>query len=174
MSEQPVTVAFLQNQWFKNPDKIRGMYEGHAAKIGLYPARARLNELFLFYRSLTGRRLKAAFGDEACRQIVWEEASAVVGGVSSSAYPADPTHMIAVIQHHQPSVVLTFGKIANDGINAVMQLVHRDRLACPKFMILCAPHPAARHASVPFELKATAFAWRTWVDKNFVASMPVR
>jgi len=82
-------VAFLQNQWFKNPAKIAEIYARHDTPEG----RVKLNARFLFYRSLTGKRLLDAFGRYVCERIIWEEASREVGSISSHCPPADPAHI---------------------------------------------------------------------------------
>jgi hypothetical protein len=108
-----VIVAFLQNQWFKEPDKIRAMYARNPEK------REALNKRFLFYKSLTGKRLKLAFGEELCNSIIWEECSREIGGKSSASFPADLDHMRAVIEKHQPSLMLAFGGIAREAVPKV-------------------------------------------------------
>jgi hypothetical protein len=136
-------VAFLQNQWFKNPEKIAKMY----ARTGTTPeGRAQLNRIFLFYKSLTGKRIKAAFGQDACREIIWEEASREIAGESDGSFPADTSHIKAVIQHFEPDAILCFGKIVSDAVRVLM----------PRIPVIYGPHPAARHATVTAELRAMA------------------
>ena len=137
-------VAFLQNQWFKNPERVALLYAQHANDPG---RRAKLNARFLFYRSVTGKRLLNALGQDACDAIVWEEASREVGSVSSHCPPADPQHIRAVIEHFKPSIVLAFGRIAQAGVLEANQI--SEGVA---FKLLCGPHPAARHPSASTEL----------------------
>lgn len=61
-------VAFLQNSWFpaKSIATVKRAYEGRPTPEG----RARLTRAYLFFRCLTGRRLKAAFGEELCDSII--------------------------------------------------------------------------------------------------------
>jgi hypothetical protein len=144
--EEVMILAILQNQWFKEPERVAKMY----AREPTPERRAALNRAFLFYKSLTGRRIKAAFGDELCRKIVWEEASKKVAGKSDGVFPADLEHIAAMINHFKPSVVLTFGKVAADGLLKTMPILTHE------FEIIGGPHPAARHATVMTELHEMA------------------
>jgi len=141
----PNIVAFLQNQWFREPDrasKILALYENRKPEEG----REQFIRDFLFFGCLTGKRLRAAFGEELCGEIVWEEVSPKLGGKASSVFPADRQHIRRVIAKHQPGLVIAFGKVAADGIG--------DLVDVP---ILYAPHPAARGpATVPLLLETAA------------------
>lgn len=135
-------VGILQNQWFKNPAKIKQII---AEKELEYPnAREFYIATFLFWGCLTGRRLRATLGEDYCNEIVWEECSKEIGGCASSKFPADIQHIKQVIAKHKPTVVIAFGQLAKD---ALMQL-HTD-----KFTLLLAPHPAARQSDVVTQLR---------------------
>src|SRR6266568_1090430 len=106
-------VAFMQNQWFRNPHKAREIFDKHSNK------REELIARFLFAgRGLSGRRLQAAFGD-LCDQIVWEESSTNFGGESSSLFPADMAHIKRVLEKHKPDIVLAFGKVASNALQVL-------------------------------------------------------
>jgi hypothetical protein len=143
-------VAFLQNMWFKDPERMKAQLAGT-----FKGDRAEFIRTWLFWSCLTGKRLRNAFGEELCDAITWEEASAEIGGRSSSAFPADPAHMRDVIERHRPNVVMAFGKIAQEGFFAVMS---NAPLLGPRYPIhlIVAPHPAARHGSVVRELASAA------------------
>jgi hypothetical protein len=128
-------LAILQNQWFKDPDAVRAMYARRPEM------RQELLRRFLFMGCLTGRRLRAAFGEETCRRIVWEEASPEIGGESRAAFRADPAHILAAVEAHRPEVVLAFGKIASDAVTGLG--------LGPGVLVLCGPHPAARRNPMP-------------------------
>jgi hypothetical protein len=128
----PAILAFLQNQWFKDPDGVRKIYERHPE------ARNDLIGRFLFMGCLTGRRLQAVFGVDLCRQIVWEEVSPLIGGVSSSAFPPDEKHIAAAVDKFQPKIILCFGKVAADGLKSF-----------DHSKIIYGPHPAARQNPLP-------------------------
>lgn len=121
-------VAFLQNQWFKDPEGVKAMFAEHPER------RERYIEAFLFMGCLTGRRLKSVFGEDLCDGIIWEEASREVGGKSQSLFAADRQHMMAVIRKHNPTVILCFGKIAAEGVKSLP-------IEIP---VIYGPHPAAR------------------------------
>jgi hypothetical protein len=146
-------VAFLQNQWFRDPDRVRALYARHAANLA---DRCVLNARFLFYRSRTGQNLTAAFGD-LCDQIVWAEASPQIGGQSSSVFPADVPHMRAVLEHFQPRIVLGFGVVAARPLRAL-------REAGASWDLVVAPHPTARGAFTQCELEIAARRLRELLD----------
>ena len=83
-------VAILQNQWFKNPESAKRIYERHAADR-VHCAKFRAAALFM--GCLTGRRIRQAFGEDMRHVIAYEEASPEIGGTASSAFPADPEHI---------------------------------------------------------------------------------
>lgn len=140
-------VAFLQCQWFRDPNAVRAIYARRGSNLD---KRAKLNARFLFRESLTGRRLTEAFGSR-CRAIIWEEVSTQIGGGSSAVFPADLEHMCAVLNHHRPSVVLAFGKIAADA----MRRIECDGADRP-YAAIAGPHPAARYVGIVSDLKLMA------------------
>jgi hypothetical protein len=127
-------LAILQNQWFKDPEGVKKMYEEHPER------RNRYIEAFLFMGCLSGKRLEKAFGQELCGKIIWEEASPQIAGFASAVFPADPDHICKALIDHKPQMVLTFGKIATDGFQAALKL-HPEPI---KFYHLSGPHPAAK------------------------------
>jgi hypothetical protein len=141
-------LAFLQNQWFKNPERAAAIY---ARRPEL---RRKLNARFLFAGCLTGRRLRMSLGDDLCREIEWEEVSKEVAGESSGAFPPDPKHVAAVLEEVKPDVVLLFGKIAEEIEHMV---------PCK---VIKAPHPAARGKEIPGRLDAAAEELRIWLEGN--------
>lgn len=158
---KPRVVAFLQNQWFKNPDAARRTYQQHAGDN--LECQARLHAMFLFMGCLTGRRIKKVFGD-AVDWIVWENVSKEIGGQSSSAFPADPAHMVRVIEHYKPKIVLAFGRIAKDALLNLGDSKHLFAAPVP-FTLIVGPHPAARGAEVPDQIRVMAENFRVAVEK---------
>jgi len=122
-------LAFLQNQWFHDPDHVRSILKRHPE------ARRRIVRYSLFCGCKTGRTLKTALGEEWCRKIVWEEASPQIGGRASSSFPADPGHILTAIEQEKPTVIIALGQIASEAITS---------LALPGITILTGPHPTAR------------------------------
>lgn len=137
MRNNIVILAFLQNMWFKDPDKARAVFARNPTR------RNQLIGTYLFMGCLTGRRLEAVFGD-ICDEIIWEEISPDIGGKSSTAFPADPLHIKASIVLHNPNVILVFGKIAEDAI--------RNGDCIPELYqpitVIYGPHPAARSGAI--------------------------
>lgn len=130
-------LAVLQNQWFREPDKVRAILQRTPQ------ARRRIITYSLFAGCRTGQVLKAVFGDR-CRDIVWEEASPEIGGKASSCFPADHAHLRAVMEDVKPDVVLAFGRIAS---SALVQLV-------PTGKLIVGPHPTARGDDVLARLRS--------------------
>jgi hypothetical protein len=126
-------LAILQNQWFKNPEIAERMYARRPDLRNEYIRR------FLFMGCRTGQVLQQVFGEDLCRQIVWEEASPKIAGMSSGVFPADPEHIRKAIDRHKPDVILCFGKVARDGVKAL-------DLSIP---VHCGPHPTARQNPLP-------------------------
>lgn len=138
-------LGILQNQWFKNPAKIKQMI---AEKELEYPnAREFYIATFLFWGCLTGRRLRATLGEDYCNEIVWEECSKEIGGCASARFPADIQHLQRVIDKHKPTHVIAFGQLAKD---ALMQLYESGR---GDYVLFIAPHPAARQSDVTAQLR---------------------
>ncbi len=134
-------VAFLQNQWFKDPEGVKAMFAEHPE------CRERYIEAFLFMGCLTGKRLRAVFGEELCNQIVWEEISPEIGGHSASKFPPDPAHIERVLRKHAPDVVLCFGKLATNGVLATLSNPELRDLP-HGFDLVHGPHPAARNGAL--------------------------
>lgn len=130
----PTTLAIMQNQWFKNPERMRRMleqtFEGN---------RPRFIKTFLFWSCLSGQRLRKAFGEERCDQFIWEEASPLMGDKPGAVFPPDHEHLKLILETYKPRIVLAFGKVAAAG------LAPFERPGQP-FTVINGPHPAARNA----------------------------
>ncbi len=138
-------LAFLQNQWFKDPARMAKEYARWKQQ---WPDdyREKWVETWLFYGCLTGRRLRKAFGEDRCGEIVWENSSTGFHGKASAAPMADLLHMTNVINKHKPVIVLTFGRIPTDAVAKIE----------PGGRVISGPHPAARGGLVVGELKGMA------------------
>ncbi|HMJ28588.1 MAG TPA: hypothetical protein VK512_07695 [Xanthobacteraceae bacterium] len=130
-------LAILQNQWFRDPDRVRAFIERRPELRRNFIRRA------LFSGCRTGRILKTALGEEWCRKIVWEEASPEIGGQASSRFRADTRHILDVVVEVQPTVILALGKIASDAVNSLCP-IHRLTPPATIINIITAPHPTAR------------------------------
>lgn len=125
-------VAFLQNQWYRDPEGAKAMFARHPER------RERYISAFLFMGCLTGKRLQSVFGEELCDGIVWEEISPEIGGHASSKFPADIAHITRVLETHKPTAVLAFGKIAGDALRSMSI----------GWAVIYGPHPAARNGAI--------------------------
>lgn len=134
-------LAFLQNSWFKNPEKAREVFARHPEM------RNKLIAQFLFMGCLTGKRLQSAFGEDLCDRIIWEEASANIGDKSGARFQADHDHIKRAIIKHDPDLILAFGEVARVEVEVVADELERGYgFSIP---VLRAPHPAARKNPMP-------------------------
>jgi hypothetical protein len=142
-------VAFLQNMWFKEPERAKKILDRYV-KNG--DGREVFIRDMLFAKCLTGRRLMQALGEGRCMEIIWEEASPEIGGHSRSKFAYDSLHMAEVIRKHKPDVILCFGLVAYNGLakacDYLGNLKHRP--------IICGPHPASRSTTVMQDLRNVA------------------
>jgi hypothetical protein len=142
-------LAFLQNQWVRDPEKTR---RAIAAAEDPVRYRRRWNKYALFAGCRTGQNLRKAFGD-LCDEIIWEEASLEIGGRANSVFPADLEHMGQCIAELRPEIVLGFGRVAVDALDA---LTHPFSPYPPPFALVTAPHPTARQSGVMMQLGLAA------------------
>ena len=133
MAEHKI-LAVMQNQWFKDPDRMRAILARGLAK-GLKRHDFIARTLFMGCR--TGLVLKQVFGVDLCRRIIWEEASPEIGDFASASFPADSVHLQKILEDINPDVVLAFGRIATDGLAPLV----------PPEMLIIGPHPVARGAA---------------------------
>lgn len=134
-----IIVAFLQNQWFKDPERIKRIYAARPDR------REELNKRFLFLNSLTGKRLKATFGD-MCNLIIWEEISPRIGRESAAVFSPDHDHIKSVLEKHKPDCLIAFGTKAKEGLKRY----------CEGIPLIDCPHPAARRADTMQRLCSAA------------------
>lgn len=126
-------LAILQNQWFKDPDRVRRLYDRYPDR------RTAINRQLLFLQSKTGNILTSAFGQELVDAIVWEEASPQIGGHSGAVFPPDRAHIAQAIADHQPDIVLAFGRMAHEGLYLLPAGPLWGKAS------VSYPHPTARH-----------------------------
>ncbi len=148
---KPVILALMQNMWASDPDRVYRSIQRYGE-----PYRRRVIAYALFAGCLSGKRLMKAFGPELCHEIKWDEASREISNKPSFVPTPDPAHIQQVIDHYQPQVILTFGKIA---LNAVSPL-WADR------PLISAPHPAARGADTVPRLNEAATNLRSFLDSQ--------
>lgn len=144
-------LAFLQNQWFRDPVRVKAIYARNPEH------RNELIRRFLFGGCLTGRRLMTTFGEDLCwKQITWEEISPEIGGHASSKFPADLGHITVAIRKFDPDVILAFGSIAQEALKRTTSVRPRT--------IVYGPHPAARGADTMPQLCVMADTVRQLID----------
>ena len=130
----PVILAFLQNMWVRDPERVKRDIAKHGEEL-----RLRYIEYALFAGCKTGRNLKKAFGQELIDKIIWEETTREIAGDAKTIFPADLEHITKCFDVHKPEIVVTFGKIAEDSVsrawcNLELRPIH-----------LRAHHPASRN-----------------------------
>jgi hypothetical protein len=136
-----VALAFLQNMWVKDPARVQAIIAENGEEY-----RRKLTRRLLFAGGLTGRRIRAAFGDELLQHVEFEEASPEIAGDSRRICQPDPDHIRAQLTYHRPQLVITFGRVASDAVAPIWT-----------GPTLKAPHPAAR---LPFVVDALKFVAR--------------
>ncbi len=141
-------VAFLQNQWWRDPEGVKKRIANHAT-----PEEFRRRLIVWGLQGCkTGRvlekRLASVIGPISFKKIHWENSSREIGGKSASSFPANIEHMEKVINKQLPDVILVFGKIAQQGLNLLT--------VAPHIAILEAVHPASRGSLLTLDLMAMA------------------
>jgi len=131
-------VAFLQNMWVK-PRQVKTVSKWPP----LSEERERMIEYALFAGCLTGRRLKAALGEDVCNLIVWQEANPTIADNPKTYYPPDREHIRAVLEHHKPDMVICFTKAGEAAIREALP---------PWLKFFPCVHPAARGADTVKQL----------------------
>lgn len=121
-------VAFLQNIWVKDPERVRKMFASFPNQ------RESIITKLLFLGGKTGKNLQAGLGEALCNEIIWEETTKEIGSYSASIFPPDSEHVKAVLEKHKPEIVLCFGAVA-----AVELRKHQGN-----FSLLICCHPTAR------------------------------
>lgn len=120
-----VVVAFLQNVWHPQPERIHAFIERFGRKVAL-------PRLLFGLGSKTGKVLLEWVGEGLCGHIIWEETSPEVTGTAAGCPKYSLPHMRAVIEEHSPDVVLLFGERARTAWEA-MEYPHKA---------FSYPHPA--------------------------------
>jgi len=147
-------LAILQNQWFKNPERMRMLLESH------YKDRhERFVSDFLFFGCTTGARLRSSFGEELCERIVWENSSLEIGDNPNSKFRHDPEHIKIIVSKFKPSVVITLGDIAKRAIKDY---------GVDEFTWLHGPHPASRGGGVKDRLSEIASILEEMLDSSIL------
>jgi len=135
-------VAFLQNLWVKQPERVGKLFADHPEK------REYILKSLLFRGGRTGRILQNCLGDFVDK-IIWEETTREIAGDPKMIFPADLAHIRRVIEKHETEVILTFGRIAAKAVRLVYEGMRAED---PNWRreIIWLPHPCARPAEDAF------------------------
>lgn len=159
------TVAFLQNMWVRDPERVKrtlaAVAEQHGPEFG-ERYRRRLTAKLLFAGCMTGRRLQRELGDR-CDDIVWEEASREVLGNPREVPTADLDHIVNVIRTERPALVLAFGAVARQA----MLGLRLEQTVAP-FYLIGSPHPAARSVQAQADFRDAMEEARRFMDASEV------
>lgn len=141
-------VAYLQNMWVKEPDKVQALLDRHKDNPMYWN---KMCKLLLFAGCITGRRIKDAFGD-LVNDMIFDETTKEIAGDSKKIFKPDYFHIESSLNRLKPDVVICFGAIAAKAVTNVI-----DNGGC-EFVpaIITAPHPAARQPDTVPKLKAAA------------------
>lgn len=138
MSDEFPVVAFLQNCWFRpgTPDAIIRQYltdQSYRRKV--------------LAKSMSGRRLLTAFGEDAYRRIWWDNASEHVATHAAGSAEADIAHMRRIVNSIAPKAIITLGLVATDGLSKIWPRSPGTQM-CERYMNgmewHAFPHPNAR------------------------------
>ena len=135
-------LAIMQNQWFQDPARIQRMldkWKASETEEDYYKLRERLIARCLFAGCRSGQVLKQTLGD-LVDYIVWDEASPEIGDKSSSSFGFDSEHMHNTIERVRPDVIITYGKVAADGLTDSLRRFESTVV----FKHIEAPHPTSR------------------------------
>lgn len=128
-----IIYGLLQNMWVNEPHRMEAVLRQHPGKH-----RQVIGALLCMGTSLTGKRLRCAFGS-AMNDIEWDNACGLqIGGRSSACFSPDRDHVARALDELRPDVVLVFGSVA--------RLVMQDRRF--EAWLIHGPHPAARQHGV--------------------------
>jgi hypothetical protein len=165
----PKIVAFLQNQWFKDPVNVQriidkaiereasGAFDHFRNRKTADEIREYFISAFLFMGCHTGKQLRRAFGEDLCNKIVWQEQSPHLGNMASATFPPDMVHIYNVLRRHQPTHVIALGKLASEALT-------KASVGKP-WVLLTGPHPAARQKNVFQELCSLGKALTTLLER---------
>lgn len=134
-----IILAFLQNLWVKEPDRVKKLLE-------LYPDKRNIIlKKLLFKGGKSGRVIRCAFGPDLIDKIIFDECTKEIAGDSKTICPPDNGHISYTINMIDPDVIVTFGNIA---YKAVSSITKRKIIKCM--------HPAARHKHTFLQIKTGA------------------
>lgn len=124
-------VLFLQNPWF-SPDTPEEDVRRYSTDLEYRRT--------ILAKTMTGRRLLAAFGTEWYEGMWIDNANPLHSQNSRGWYPANHTHMANVIMSRMPRVVATMGLTAKRGFEGLLKTENSQRYFKTLAHLHC-PHP---------------------------------
>lgn len=159
-------LGLLQNQWFKDPERIPHLikqYDRYDGQMNC-PPRNRFIRDMLFMGCKTGKVLRDCFTWDLCVDIVWEEISPQIGDNPKSVFPPDEEHLLKTLELVQPRIIVAFGQIARSGLHLPKVKGWVESPARVVDLILTV-HPAARGKGTIDELKQAAHKLREFIKE---------
>lgn len=138
-------VAFMQNPWFP-PDTRKELIDKYLTDQDFHRR--------LLGQTMSGHRLKVAFGDEWFARIFWDNVAPLASPHASGITKPDMAHVDKIITEQKPGLILTFGTLAKETLLKCSGAVRTKLLHCH--------HPNARHHTQA-ELDQFAQEVRDWV-----------
>lgn len=166
----PRCLAIMQNQWLKDPATQYRALEDAEKRRGIEfrtKMWRRMIQYALFAGCQSGRVLKRHLGEELCEEMVWDEASKIITDNPKECPPADLDHIRRTLEDVKPDVVITFGRIASDGVDAVLDpgLESRRTFRGRKLTLIQSPHPAARGGIQQESVREACAAFRAVIGR---------
>lgn len=142
-------LGFLQNAYTTDEVNAHRLETMFADVLKAEQMQARRKQGLFEWNNYTGKLIKKYFGAELCNYIWWENASPRWGWESHHTFPPDHNHIKELLTRLQPTIVLTFGKMASNALKQIsVEPEYNDR-----FILLPGPHPAARRSEKYIELQ---------------------
>jgi len=147
--------------WVKNPLKVKKILAKNPEKW---------NEIckdLLFMGCITGKRIKAAFGD-LTDNMIFDETTKEIADNPKVVLKADLSHISDTIKRINPDIIITFGKHAENALMSMYKsgVIYYHSTPVPKH-IFNAPHPAARQPETIVKLKVIAkMVWHVTEGRN--------
>jgi hypothetical protein len=96
----------------------------------------------LFQGCITGRRITQVFGQSLIDKMIFDECTKEIADNPRTICKPDYTHICGTLLKFNPSVVITFGKIAEEAVKVVCQASEFHKIK----LIHCV-HPACRKSN---------------------------
>lgn len=146
-----VVLAFLQNMWVKDPEKVQQSLDRHLDNPMFWN---RMTKGLLFSGCKTGRVLIQTFGTDLIENIIFDECTKEICNNPKTIPTPDLIHIETTLLRLKPDIIITFGKIAFNTINNFTPELQARTIL--NYRIIEAPHPAARQPITINKLREVA------------------